>query len=248
MCRPCLRIDLGRRGYREVWDLQRRLVALRQAGAIPDILLFVEHPPTYTLGRSGNKGHLLVEESELERMGATLVLSDRGGDVTFHGDGQLVGYPILSLAETERDVHVYLRRLEEVILATLARFGVDGRREPGLTGVWHREGKLAAIGVRVARWVTSHGFALNVSTDLGYFKHIVPCGIVGRDVTSMDNVLGKRTPLADVADVLAGEFGRVFERVILSQSIESLLRESQCRDLESSSFMSSTTTSSSPAA
>ena len=227
MFKVCMRVDLGRRGYQEVWNLQSRLVKLRQSGAIPDVLLFVEHPPTYTLGRAGKREHVLVEETELERIGASLVMSDRGGDVTFHGDGQLVGYPILNLAEMQPDVHLYLRRLEDMLIGTLARFGVEASRQPGLTGVWHREGKLAAIGVRVARWVTSHGFALNVSTDLNYFKRIVPCGIVGREVASMEGVLGKEAPsLGIVADALSSEFRRVFERVMLSRSIESLLQES----------------------
>ncbi|MGH9463808.1 MAG: lipoyl(octanoyl) transferase LipB [Vicinamibacteria bacterium] len=225
MFRVCMRVDLGRKGYQEVWDLQRRLVPLRQAGAIPDVLLFVEHPPTYTLGRAAKREHVLVSEDELQRIGARLIHTDRGGDVTFHGEGQLVGYPILNLAEMQPDVHVYLRRLEEVIIQALARFGVEANRQPGLTGVWHPEGKLAAIGVRVARWVTSHGFALNVSTDLEYFKRIVPCGIVDRQVASMESV-GQPTSLAEVANVLSGEFGRVFDRVMLSRSVERLLRES----------------------
>jgi lipoate-protein ligase B len=226
MFKVCMRVDLGRKGYQEVWDLQRRLVPLRQAGDIPDVLLLVEHPPTYTLGRAAKREHVLVSEGELEQIGASLIHTDRGGDVTFHGEGQLVGYPIVDLAEMQPDVHLYLRRLEEVIIQALARFGVEADRQPGLTGVWHPEGKLAAIGVRVARWVTSHGFALNVSTDLEYFKRIVPCGIVGHQVASMESVLGKPTSLAEVANVLSGEFGRVFDRVMLSRSIERLLRES----------------------
>ena len=226
MFKACMRIDLGRKGYQEVWDLQRRLVSLRQADAIPDVLLFVEHPPTYTLGRAGKREHVLMREDDLERIGARLIETDRGGDVTFHGEGQLVGYPILNLMESRPDVHLYLRKLEEVIIQVLSRFEVEADRQPGFTGVWHREGKLAAIGVRVARWVTSHGFALNVSTDLEYFKRIVPCGIVGRQVASMESVLGKTISLTEVASAVSEEFGQVFDRVMLSRSIDRLLRES----------------------
>jgi lipoate-protein ligase B len=226
MSELCLRVDLGRRDYREVWELQRRLVKLRQARVVPDVLLLVEHPPTYTLGRAAKREHLLATEDELERLGASVVQCDRGGDVTFHGEGQIVGYPILDLLQMQPDVHLYLRRLEEMLIRTLARFGIEAHREPHLTGVWHGQGKLAAIGVRVARWVTSHGFALNVSTDLGYFKRIVPCGIVGREVASMESVVGSPIPLGTVANALSLEFGRVFERVMLTRSIESLLQES----------------------
>jgi len=226
MFKACMRVDLGRRSYQEVWDLQRHLVSLRQADAIPDVLLFVEHPPTYTLGRSAKREHVLMSEDDLERIGARLIETDRGGDVTFHGEGQLVGYPIVNLMESKPDVHLYLRKLEEVIIQALSRFDVDAERQPGFTGVWHREGKLAAIGVRVARWVTSHGFALNVSTDLEYFKRIVPCGIVGRQVASMESVLGKTISLTEVAGALSEEFGQVFDRVMLSRSIDRLLRES----------------------
>ena len=185
MPKICWRIDLGRRSYHEAWELQRQLVRRRQSGDIPDVLLLVEHPPTYTLGRCGKREHLLADERELERLGATFVLTDRGGDITFHGHGQLVGYPIMDLKESQPDVHVYLRRLEDVLIRTVARFGIEGRRLEGLTGVWHQQGKLAAIGVRVSRWVTSHGFALNVTTDLSYFSHIVPCGMPTVTMTSV---------------------------------------------------------------
>jgi lipoate-protein ligase B len=221
----CYRIDLGRRDYREIWDLQQKLVEYRRAGRIRDVLLFVEHPPTYTLGRAGKLEHLLVDEGELERIGASFVPTDRGGDITFHGPGQIVGYPILRLGELERDVYHYLRRVEDVILCALARFGIEARRVEGLTGVWHLRGKVAAIGVRVAEWVTSHGFALNVSTDLGYFNRIVPCGIVGKSVTSMESILGEPVSMDPVRDTLSAEFGRVFDRDIVAISESSLLQE-----------------------
>lgn len=222
---PCWRTDLGRRHYLEVWDLQKKLVLARQANAIPDVLLLVEHPPTYTLGRGGNIDHLLAGKEELESIGATFVVTDRGGDITFHGPGQIVGYPILDLSSIEPDVHLYMRKLEDVLIRALARFDIDARAVNGLTGVWHSQGKVAAIGVRVSRWVTSHGFALNVSNDLGYFNRIVPCGIVGKNVTSMERILGKAVPRASVADALSVEFGDVFGRSINAVSEETLIKE-----------------------
>jgi lipoate-protein ligase B len=218
MSEICLRVDLGRADYVETWELQRRLVARRQAGEIEDALIFVEHPPTYTLGRGGARAHLLASQEELSRLGARFVATDRGGDITFHGPGQIVGYPILDLEPLGRDVHFYLRRLEEVLIRALAHFGLEAGREAGLTGVWHREGKLAAIGVRVARWVSSHGFALNVSTDLAYFDRIVPCGIVGRRVTSMEKALGRPVDAEQVKDAVSAELGFVFDRNMLAVS------------------------------
>jgi lipoate-protein ligase B len=212
----CWRVDLGRQGYRETWELQRRLVEERQSGLIPDVLLFVEHPPTYTLGRSGKREHLLADEALLSAMGAVFVDTDRGGDVTFHGPGQVVGYPIVDLRGFRKDVHRYLRALEEVVLLALQACGISARREAGLTGVWHDRGKLAAIGVRVSRWVTSHGFALNVSTDLDYFKRIVPCGIVGRGVSSMEEVLLAPVAVDRVRDEIASSFASVFSRTMES--------------------------------
>jgi lipoate-protein ligase B len=214
MSDPCWRVDLGRRAYVETWELQRRLVARRQRGEIPDVLLFVEHPATYTVGRSGKREHLLVDEASLPSFGAGLVETDRGGDITFHGPGQVVGYPIVDLRRWAMDVHLYLRALEEVLIQTLGTFGIDAGRESGYTGVWHPEGKLAAIGVRVSRWVTSHGFALNVTTDLEYFRRIVPCGIRDRGVSSMAGLLEPPVALEPVREEIANRFGGVFERAM----------------------------------
>lgn len=209
---PCWVVDLGQRGFLEAWELQRRLVLERQAGRLPDVLVLLEHPPTYTLGRAARKAHVLADPGALAGLGASLVETDRGGDVTYHGPGQIVGYPIFHLGRWNKDVHLYLRGLEEVLLRALAEHGVEAFREPGLTGVWHQRGKLGAIGVRVSRWVASHGFALNVATDLDYFKHIVPCGIVGRSVSSMEDVLGEPVALSPVKTSLARAFGEVFGR------------------------------------
>jgi lipoate-protein ligase B len=210
----CWRVDLGRRGFLETWELQRRLVERRQRGEIGDVLLFVEHPPTYTLGRSGKREHLLVGPDALAALAADFIETDRGGDITFHGPGQIVGYPIVDLRRWAADVHAYLRALEEVLILALGRFGIEAGREAGYTGVWHRDGKIAAIGVRVSRWVTSHGFALNVTTDLDYFRRIVPCGIVGRGVSSMASVLEAPISPDRVREELSTSFGSVFARTM----------------------------------
>ena len=152
----------------------------------------------------------------------SVVDAERGGDVTYHGPGQIVFYPIIDLKQWKRDVHAYLRALEDVVIGAIAEFGIDGAREAGLTGVWHPRGKLAAVGVRVSRWVTSHGVALNVSTELDYFKHIVPCGIVGRSVSSMEDVLQAPVALGPVKDALARSFARVFTRDVTHEPIEKL--------------------------
>jgi lipoyl(octanoyl) transferase len=214
MSDSCWRVDLGRRDYRGAWELQRRLVEMRQRDDIPDVLLFVEHPPTYTLGRSGKRDHLLIGDEALTALDADFIETDRGGDITFHGPGQIVGYPILDLRRWVADVHAYLRALEEVVIVALRQFGIESGREPGLTGVWHPEGKIAAIGVRVSRWVTSHGFALNVTTDLEYFRRIVPCGIVGRGVSSMASILEAPISPDGVREELSISFGSVFARTM----------------------------------
>ncbi len=222
MSDSCWRVDLGRRGFLETWELQRRLVENRQRNEIPDVLLLVEHPPTYTLGRSGKRDHLLIGEEAIAALDAHFVETDRGGDITFHGPGQIVGYPILDLRRWMADVHAYLRALEQVLILTLGRFGIEAGREEGYTGVWHPGGKLAAIGVRVSRWVTSHGFALNVTTDLDYFRCIVPCGIVGRSVSSMASVLEAPISPEGVREELSISFGSVFGRAMTKVAEEHL--------------------------
>ncbi len=212
MSDPCWRVDLGRCPFDDALSLQRRLVAARQEDRIPDVLLFAEHPPTYTLGRSARPEHLLADAATLERLGAAVIATDRGGDITFHGPGQLVGYPIMDLKSWKRDVHEYLRAIEGLLIDAVRELGIQARREEGLTGVWHPSGKLAAIGVRVSRWVTSHGFALNVATDLDYYQHIVPCGIFGRAVSSMENVLKAPVARGPVKHSVSRSFARAFDR------------------------------------
>lgn len=191
---------LGRVPYESALELQDSLVAARRDGTVPDTLLLLEHPPVITLGRNSDPAHLLVDPAVLASRGVEVHDCGRGGDVTYHGPGQLVGYPILDLRQTEPDVHHYLRGLEEGLIRTAADFGVRAGRIPGLTGVWADGRKLAAIGVRLSRgWITSHGFALNVSTDLSAFSAIVPCGIRNKGVTSLAALLGQAPPLRDVA-------------------------------------------------
>ena len=217
---PCLARWLGRLEYEQAWALQRELAVRRAKREIEDTLLLLEHPPVYTTGRRSCGDRLLVPP---EALGAPLLTVDRGGDITFHGPGQLVVYPIIGLGGQPRGVQTYVRGLEEVIIRTLACFGIEAGRERGLTGVWVGREKIAAIGVRVSRpggaaggWVTSHGLALNVSVDLGWFERIIACGIAGRDVTSMARLLGRRLPLPQVAERLAREFGPVFGRDVAS--------------------------------
>jgi lipoyl(octanoyl) transferase len=210
--------ELGRIGYPEAFDLQQRLVEERKRGAIPDQLVLLEHPHTITLGRNGRMENLLASEPALRAAGIVFHTSDRGGDITYHGPGQLVGYPILDLRDWKRDVGAYVRAIEQVMIDTLADFRIDADRVCGCSGVWVDGKKIGAIGVHISRWVTSHGFALNVDTDLSYFGYIVPCG-VAKPVTSMAQ-LGARVDPAEVAAVLAGRFGRVFDREILQPVLE----------------------------
>ena len=175
---------LGRVGYAEAFEMQRELAEQRKRGEIRDQLLFVEHPHVITLGRNGHIENLLAGEEHLRKAGIEFHHTNRGGDITYHGPGQIVGYPIMDLREWKRDVLVYVRTLEQVIIETLREFGVSGERSEGNTGVWVDGKKIAAIGIHISRWVTSHGFALNVSTDLSYFQYIVPCGLT-KPVTSL---------------------------------------------------------------
>jgi lipoate-protein ligase B len=200
--------QLGRMGYREAWDLQKQLSEQRKRGEIGDQLLFVEHPHVLTLGRNARQTNVLSAPERLRELGIEVVEIDRGGDVTYHGPGQIVGYPIFDLREWKRDVVAYVRALESAVIAALERFGVRGERDASATGVWVNGAKVCAIGVHISRWVTTHGFALNHTTDLTYFQHIVPCGLT-RPVTSLRR-LGVEVERAAVEAALTAEFVRVF--------------------------------------
>jgi lipoyl(octanoyl) transferase len=206
---------LGVVAYAEGVALQARLVEERRRGEIPDQLLLLEHPQVITLGVRVHHDHrhIVASAEELAERGVEVHESGRGGDVTYHGPGQLVGYPILDLNPDRRDLHRYVRDVEEALIGAVGRFGVRAGRVPGLTGVWVGEEKLAAIGVRVSRWITSHGFALNVSTDLRQFRLIVPCGITDRGVTSLERLVGP-VPFSDVEVSVAQSFGDVFGRSV----------------------------------
>ena len=202
--------------YAEALQLQADLVEDRRAGRIGDTLLLLEHPPVITLGVKTRRGptHIVAGPELLASQGVSVYETGRGGDVTYHGPGQLVAYPIFDLRPDRCDVHRYVRDLEEVLIRTAATFDVEARRVPGLTGVWTgtegREEKLAAIGVRISRWITSHGFALNVATNLSHFDLIVPCGIVDRGVTSIERLLGHAVPMRDVEEAVVASFESVF--------------------------------------
>ena len=206
---------LGLVRYADAVELQRTLVAERQRGVIADQLLLLEHPPVITRGVRAGADNVLASPAVLRRRGVEVHDAPRGGDVTYHGPGQLVGYPIVLLKPDRCDVHRYVRDLEEVLIRVAAGFGVRATRIPGLTGVWVGNDKLAAIGVRLSRWVTSHGFALNVTTDLDDFALIRPCGLADRGVTSLARLVGSRIPDVAVADCVAGRFAEVFDREIV---------------------------------
>lgn len=218
--------DLGTKDYKDTWDYQEGLFAeiVNQKIAKrdqPDIetnnyFLYVEHPHVYTLGKSGDFSNLLLSEKQLQEKGATFYKINRGGDITYHGPGQIVGYPILDLENFFTDIHKYLRYLEEAIILTLAEYGLKTERSPGETGVWFDVGtpfarKICAMGVRASRWVTMHGFALNVNADLGYFDNIIPCGIRGKGVTSMHVELGKQIDENEVKQKILKHFKELFE-------------------------------------
>lgn len=202
---------LGAMDYARALDFQRAAARARIAGALPeDLLILVEHPPVVTLGRSAKEKHLLASPELLAARGVELHEVERGGDVTFHGPGQLVGYPIVDLTRHRKDLHWYLRQVEEALIRGLAEFGIPGERSPGFTGVWTQGRKIASIGVHARDWVTWHGFALNVSTDLGYFDLMVPCGIEAVTMTSMERELGRGVAMADVQEAVSRAFGDVF--------------------------------------
>jgi lipoyl(octanoyl) transferase len=214
--RNCELRELGRVSYAEGLGLQEQLIAARKTGEAADHLLLLEHPHVITMGRNGQMENLLASDEIMARAGISFYPTDRGGDVTYHGPGQLVGYPILDLRDWKRDVGAYVRGIEQVIIDTLAEFGLEAGRIPKLTGVWVGGRKIAAIGVHLSRWVTSHGFALNVHTDLSYFQYIVPCGLT-KPVTSMAQ-LGVRATLPEVSRILAVHFGRVFDCEMVAET------------------------------
>ncbi len=224
-------IDLGIVEYGAAWELQQRIASARKAGAVPDVLLLCEHPHVITLGRSGKISNLRASDRMLHEKGVSFFETNRGGDITYHGPGQLVGYPILNLGEIRRDVAWYVRGLEEAMIRATAEYGIASKRVPGCTGVWvdvprgfqkqeveevqeakdvKDEEKIGAIGVHISRWVTSHGFAYNVSTDLSYFDLIVPCGIVGKRAASLEKLLGRRVEMKEVAPRLTAHLAEIF--------------------------------------
>jgi lipoate-protein ligase B len=202
-----------------------RICELKKLGFDKDVLLLLEHPPTITLGRSGKSTNLLVKEEDLRSRGIDFRNVDRGGDITFHGPGQLVGYPILTLQGKERDVHGYMRSLEESLIRLLGRYGIEANRTKGFTGVWTHKGKIAAMGVHISRWITRHGFALNVNTDLSFYDLIVPCGIAGRGITSMQKHLSREVDIQETADYYTKEFGFTFNRNMICLEEQTLLSE-----------------------
>jgi lipoyl(octanoyl) transferase len=216
-------IDIGRTDYAYAWDLQKLLLKERIEGRIPDTILFTEHNNTYTIGKSGGDDHLLASDSELHEKEIALFKIDRGGDITYHGPGQIVCYPIIDLSEHYKDIHRYLRDLEEVIIRTLKRYSIEAYREPDYTGVWVSGEKICAIGVKVSHWVTMHGFAFNVNTDLSYFGRIIPCGIFHKGVTSLSQVLERPVDMTEVKGVIAGELADVFQTEIENASYEQFI-------------------------
>ena len=222
----CWLVDLGLIPYGPASELQRRLVEARKARAVPDVLLLCEHPHVITLGRNAKPEHLLASNRHLSEMNVELHSTDRGGDITYHGPGQIVGYPVLDLAGHQRDVRWYVEQLEEVMIRTTADFGIAAKRVESQHGAWIEtpagEEKLGALGVHLSRWVTSHGFAYNVSTDLRYFDLIVPCGIGDRRVTSLERALGCRVPLEEATGRIVTHFSEIFERELVKISPRAL--------------------------
>ena len=219
----CWTVDLGRIGYQRAWELQKRIVAARKLAQIPDVLLLCEHPHVITMGRNGRAEHLLASEAMLRARGVEFHATNRGGDITYHGPGQIVAYPILNLAEIRRDVGWYVRQLEEAMIRTTAEYGIVAERREGRTGIWvdvtaadglRAEEKLGAIGVHISRWVTSHGLAYNVSTNLSYFDLIVPCGIAGKRATSLTRLLNREVEMTAAAPKLARHLGDCFGRTM----------------------------------
>ena len=211
-------IDLGHADYKEVWDKQKEMHLKKQAEPSDDILYTVEHNHVYTLGKTGSRDHILISDDEMKAKGISYYEIDRGGDITYHGPGQLVAYPIIDLNNYYKDTHRYLRDLEEVVILTLKDIGIEGHREEEFTGVWVGEEKICAIGIKVSRWITMHGIAFNIITDLGYFDKIIPCGIFHKGVTSIEKVTGKKADFEKIKNLFVKNFQEVFSKYPLSLS------------------------------
>ncbi len=220
---PALIVDLGTRDYLEAWSLQKRLLELRADDRIPDVLLYVEHPHVVTLGRKPGAAKDLLFPREGPGARAPVYEIERGGEATYHGPGQLVGYPIFKLQEGERDLHRFLRNQEEALIRAIAAYGLLGDRKPGYTGVWCQGKKLASIGVAVRRWVTYHGFGLNVSTDLTYFELINPCGLSSDIMSSLEILAGRTIPMPDIKDEITRHLAAVFGRTFVPGDLDQLL-------------------------
>ena len=224
----CRAYDLGIVKYGESWQLQNNLVTARIASKIPDTILFLQHFPTITIGTSGKEGDIVVSEDLLDDEGISVFHTDRGGGVTYHGPGQVAGYPIFNLNTKGEGIHQYVRDLEEVIIRTLDVFSIPAHIDPQYPGVWVGQEKICALGIRVARWVTKHGFALNVNTNLKHFTYISPCGIIGRQVTSMSQLLGHVVSLKDVTSCILEQCAEVFNMEVKQESVEELSQYYAC--------------------
>lgn len=203
--------NLGMIDYQEAWDLQRKTLELRVQNEIPDVLYMLEHPHTYTFGKTADKNNLIGTKDYLNSNKISVYDIDRGGDITYHGPGQIVGYPILNLNDWKKDTHKYLRALEETIIMTCESYGIRGERNPGYTGVWVEDRKIAAIGIKVSRWITMHGFAFNINTDLSFFSGIIPCGISDKDVTSIKRETGAQADIIEAKSRIVKNFSNIFE-------------------------------------
>jgi len=223
--KDCLAVYLGRIDYAQALTLQMQVCEAKKCGFVPDVLLLLEHPHTITLGRNADRKNLLVSEAELSSRGVEIFKVDRGGDITYHGPEQLVGYPVMQLEKGERDVHLYMHDLEESLIRLLAFYKIETVRSKGMTGVWSGGRKIASMGVHISRWITRHGFALNVNTDLSYFRLIVPCGLVDKQMTSMSEILGARFELPEIGERYLEEFGKVFHRRVTRVSQNQLCQE-----------------------
>ncbi len=224
--------DLSFIDYKEAWDLQRETFELRYRNKISDVFYLLEHPHTYTLGKTAEQEHLVSSKKYLDENKISVYNIDRGGDITYHGPGQIVGYPIINLTEWKQDTHKYLRALEEVIIRVCAHYGLSGTRDPKYTGVWIENRKIAAIGIKVSRWITMHGFAFNVNTNLSLFKGIIPCGIFDKEVTSLQKEVGRQIDISEVKNLLVENFKEVFEYgEILTLTKEEILSASNNQQL-----------------